>query len=277
MMKNIWKEFRKNRAFRLGVILLLFFISMAVLAPVITPYDPEALLGTPNQRPSAAHWLGTNDIGQDIFSELVYGSRISLKVGIVAALAVTTLGSTIGMVAGYYKGVVDKVFTVLTNVAMTIPSLPLTILLVGFLKTGMLGMVVAICITAWAGTARVVRAKVLQIRELPYIQIEKLMGVSDFKVLFKHIVPNIADIVMTRCALSVGGAMMTETSLSFLGLGSFTQKSWGNILHFAFYRNGVINNMWWWYLPPILCISGCMLGFVLVTHYGRSRSQLIKG
>lgn len=276
-MKNIWKEFRKNRAFRLGVILLLFFISMAVLAPVITPYDPEALLGTPNQRPSAAHWLGTNDIGQDIFSELVYGSRISLKVGIVAALAVTTLGSTIGMVAGYYKGVVDKVFTVLTNVAMTIPSLPLTILLVGFLKTGMLGMVVAICITAWAGTARVVRAKVLQIRELPYIQIEKLMGVSDFKVLFKHIVPNIADIVMTRCALSVGGAMMTETSLSFLGLGSFTQKSWGNILHFAFYRNGVINNMWWWYLPPILCISGCMLGFVLVTHYGRSRSQLIKG
>lgn len=250
---------------------------MAVLAPVLTPYDPEELQGIPNQRPSAQHWLGTNDIGQDIFSELVYGSRISLRIGIVAALAVTVLGSTIGMAAGYYKGAVDKVFTVLTNVAMTIPSLPLTILLVAFLKAGMLGMVVAICITSWAGTARVVRSKVLQIRELPYIQIEKLMGASDVKVLFKHVVPNITDMVLTRCALSVGGAMMTETSLSFLGLGSFTQKSWGNILHFAFYRNGVINNMWWWYLPPILCISGCMLGFVLVTHYGKTRSQLIKG
>lgn len=276
-MKSIWKEFCRNGAFRTGVLLLLFFALMALLAPVIAPYDPEELLGMPNQRPSAAHWLGTNDIGQDIFSELLYGSRISLRIGVAAALTVTVIGSTLGMVAGYYKGAADKAFTVLTNVAMTIPSLPLTILLVGFLKAGMLGMIAAICITSWAGTARVVRARVLQLRELPYIQTEKLMGVSSFKILFKHIVPNITDMVLTRCALSVGGAMMTETSLSFLGLGSFTQKSWGNILHFAFYRNGVINNMWWWYVPPILCISGCMLGFVLVTHYGKSRSQLIRG
>lgn len=275
-MKKILRELRQNKTCLVGVLILLFFGLMAVFAPVLAPYDPEELLGAPYLKPSAQHLLGTNDIGQDIFSELIYGARVSLSVGILSAAVVTVVGSVIGIVSGYYKGAVDKVFTVLTNLAMTIPSLPLTILLVGFLKTGMLGMVVAICITSWASTARVVRSKVLQIRELPYIKIEKMLGAPDILIMFKHILPNITDIVLTRCAMSVGGAMMTESSLSFLGLGSFTRKSWGNILHFAFFRSSVLNNQWWWYLPPILCISLCMLGFMLITYHGRTRSQLIQ-
>ena len=235
-MKKILRELRQNKTCLIGVLILLFFGLMAVFAPVLAPYDPEELLGAPYLKPSAQHLLGTNDIGQDIFSEVVYGARVSLAVGLISAAVVTAVGSVIGIVSGYYKGAVDKVFTVLTNLAMTIPSLPLTILLVGFLKTGMLGMVVAIC-----------------------IKIEKILGAPDILIMFKHILPNITDIVLTRCAMSVGGAMMTESSLSFLGLGSFTRKSWGNILHFAFFRSSILNNQWWWYLPPILCISLCML------------------
>ena len=233
-MKKILRELRQNKTCLIGVLILLFFGLMAVFAPVLAPYDPEELLGVPYLKPSAQHLLGTNDIGQDIFSEMVYGARVSLAVGLISSAVVTAVGSVIGIVSGYYKGAVDKVFTVLTNLAMTIPSLPLTILLVGFLKTGMLGMVVAICITSWASTARVVRSKVLQIRELPYIKIEKILGAPDILIMFKHILPNITDIVLTRCAMSVGGAMMTESSLSFLGLGiSVPNASWGSMLQGA--------------------------------------------
>lgn len=276
-MKRIGLLIRQNKLCAVGVLIIALFACMAVFAPLIARYDPEALVAPAYLKPSAEHWLGTNDVGQDIFAELVYGARVSLKVGIVAAAVVTFVGSTVGMVSGYYKGVVDKVISALTNVAMTIPGLPLTILLVAFLKAGLTGMIVAICITSWAGTARVTRSRVLQIRELPFIQAERMMGVPSIKILFKHILPNISDIILTRAAMSVGGAMMSESSLSFLGLGTFNAKSWGNILHYAFYRNGVLNNQWWWYLPPIICISACMLGFMMISYYGKSRSQLFIG
>ncbi len=258
-----------------GAGILLFFVAMAVFAPVLAPYDPHDIVNAPYMKPSAEHWLGTNDVGQDIFSEIIFGSRVSLQVGITAALAVTLLGSTIGIVSGYYKGWVDQVFTLLTNVAMTIPSLPLMILLVSFVNAGMAGVVLAICITSWAGTARVVRSRVLQLRELPFIQIEKALGLGDVTIMVRHIFPNIKDIIFTRCAMSVGSAMMMETSLSFLGLGSFASKSWGNVIHFAFFRNGVINHAWWWYLPPVICISLCMLGFLLLTYHNQENSSLM--
>lgn len=272
---SFFKGFLRDKTAMVGAVILLFFAIMAIFAPVLAPYDPHQIVNAPYLKPCAEHWLGTNDVGQDILSEIIYGSRVSLQVGITAALAVTLIGSAIGILSGYYKGWVDQLFTLLTNVAMTIPSLPLTILLVAFVKAGMGGVILAICITSWAGTARVVRSRVLQIRELPYIQIEKVLGVSNGAIMVRHIFPNIRDIVFTRCAMSVGSAMMIETSLSFLGLGSFASKSWGNVIHFAFFRNGVINNAWWWYLPPVICISLCMLGFMLLTYHNREQGSLV--
>ena len=274
-VKRFFKDLLHDKTTLAGIIILLFFAVMAIFAPWLAPYDPHDIVNAPYVKPCAEHWLGTNDVGQDILSEIIYGSRVSLQVGITAALAVTLIGSAIGILSGYYKGWVDQFFTLLTNVAMTIPSLPLTILLVAFVKAGTGGVILAICITSWAGTARVVRSRVLQIRELPYIQIEKVLGVGDAAIMIRHIFPNIRDIVWTRCAMSVGSAMMMETSLSFLGLGSFASKSWGNVIHFAFFRNGVINNAWWWYLPPVICISLCMLGFMLLTYHGQAQSNLI--
>ena len=269
--------FAKDKAALVGIMILLFFILMGLFAPILAPYDPHDLVDAPYLNPSAAHWLGTNDVGQDIFSEIIYGARVSMTVGITAALAVTVIGSVVGIVSGYFRGATDHVLTLLTNVAMTIPSFPLTILLVSYVDAGMGGMILAICITSWAGTARVVRSRVLQIRELPYIQIEQVLGAGRLHIMFRHILPNIWDLVLTRCAMSVGSAMLMETSLSFLGLGTFASKSWGNVLHFAFFRNGVINNAWWWYLPPIICISLCMLGFMLLTYHNREQGSLVAG
>jgi peptide/nickel transport system permease protein len=151
---------------------------------------------------------------------------------------------------------------------MCIPSLPLAIILAAYLNASIINLIIAISITAWTGTLRIVRSRVFQLRELPFIKIEQALGVRGWLILFKHILPNVLDIVLMRSALSVAGAMLTEAGLSFLGLGVYKQKSWGGILHYAFFRNGVVNGYWWWILPPIIMISLTVLGFVLVGYYG---------
>ncbi|MFQ7453911.1 MAG: ABC transporter permease [Flavonifractor plautii] len=207
--------------------------------------------------------LGTNDIGQDILSELIYGTRISLLIGVVSALAVTVVGTALGILSGYLGGWTDQIIMQVTNVAMALPSLPLTIILVAFLDASVWNIILAICITAWTSTARIIRSRVQQLKALPFIQIERTMGASGPYIMIRHILPNLGEIVFIRAVLSVGGAMLTEASLSFLGLGVIGQKSWGGILHYAFFRNGIINGSYWWYVPPILCISVSVLGFML--------------
>ena len=140
-------------------------------------------------------------------------------------------------------------------------SLPLTIILVAFLDASVWNIILAICITAWTSTARIIRSRVQQLKALPFIQIERTMGASGPYIMIRHILPNLGEIVFIRAVLSVGSAMLTEASLSFLGLGVIGQKSWGGILHYAFFRNGIINGSYWWYVPPILCISVSVLGF----------------
>lgn len=259
------KSLRINKV-NIGLFILLLFIFISIFAPVLSPYSPNKM-GTPYMSPSNEHLLGTNDIGQDILSELIYGSRISLLIGIISALVITTVGTIIGIIAGYYGGNIDRILMSITSLAMTIPMLPLTIILVAYLGANIWNIIIAICITAWPSTARIIRSRVMQIRELPYIKIEKTMGVSDIAIMFVHIVPNIIDIIFIRGITSVAGAMLTEASLSFLGLGVIGVKSWGGILHYAFFRNGIINGYYWWYMPPIICISLSVLGFMLLSYY----------
>lgn len=257
-----------NIQVRIGVIILLVFTILAVFAPIISPHDPYQL-GIPYKGPSTEHLLGTNDVGQDILSELIYGTRVSLLIGLISALIVTLIGTSLGMIAGYFGGLVDRVVMNITSVSMAIPSLPITIVLVAYLDASIWNLVLAICITAWTGTARIVRAKVLQIKEMPFIKIEKTIGLSHLYIMTRHVLPNIWQIVFVRVVMSVANSMLTEASLSFLGLGAIGKKSWGGILHYAFFRNGIINGYYWWYIPPILCISVCVLGFMLLGYYGQ--------
>ena len=257
-----------------GMLILVFFIAIAIFAPIISPYDPNAIT-SPYSKPGREHFLGTNDIGQDILSELVYGARISLFIGFFSAFVVTLVGSVLGIVSGYYKGITGRIIMGVTNIALVIPSLPLTIVLAAYMQASIWNIIIAICATSWAGTARIVRSRVLQIRELPFIKIEQALGVGNLKIMFIHILPNVFEVILIKGTLAVSSAMLTEAGLSFLGLSSSTAKSWGSILHYAFFRNGVLNNYWWWYMPPIICISLCVLGFMLLGYHGQIKNKVI--
>lgn len=265
------KKKKRNIPVLLGSIIIIFFVVVAIFAPVIAPYDPTVTTALTYAKPSAEHLLGTNDVGQDIFSELIYGTRISMSIGVFAAATVTIIGTLLALLSAWYGGIVDKAVTALTNLAMAVPGLALTTLLVCYLSPGMLSIIIAISITAWTGTTRVLRSRILALTEEPFVKIEKAIGQKDIVIMVKHLVPNLKDIILSRGAMAVSGAMMTEASLSFLGLGAFAEKSWGAVLHFAFFRNGVVRGLYWWYLPPIICTSLAVLGFMLVGYYGQQK------
>jgi peptide/nickel transport system permease protein len=250
-----------------GICLFSLFLFVAVFADLLMPYSMSEL-SAPYQKPSREYRLGTNDIGQDILSELILGTRTTLLTGVTAAVSVISIGTVVGLAGGYFGGAVDKALQALTAVVMTLPQLPFTIVLVTFMTPSMWNVVVAITVTAWAGTARLVRAKAMEIRQLPFILAEEMMGQNALVIMFKHILPNMKDIAMMRATLAVSSAMLTEAGLSFLGLGVYDQKSWGSILYYAFQKNGVVAGMAWWFVPPIICISLCIFAFVLIGYYG---------
>ena len=225
--------------------------------------------------------------------ELIHGSAAEIMLGTQATPErVAELEAELGLdrpfavrylewLAGFFTGDLGISYSysqpvwelIAPKVGITLCLSLLSFALIAYLKSGMFSLILAISITAWTGTARILRTRVKQICELPYIKIEKAMGVSAPVIMVRHILPNLKDILLTRMALSVSGAMTTESGLSFLGLGTYGQKSWGNILHFAFFRNSILRKQIWWYLPPIICISVAVMGFMLVGYYGRQRRE----
>lgn len=254
-------------AMAVGGCILLFFIFVAVFAGRLMPYRMDQLSAA-YAKPSSEHLLGTNDIGQDIFSELILGTRVTLFTGILAAFFIICIGTGIGLAAGYFGGWVDRLLSGFTSVFMAVPQLPFTIVLVTFVSPSIWNIVLAICLTSWTTTARIVRSKVAEVREQPFIQAEEALGQRAWVIMLRHILPNMKDMVLMRSTLAVSSAMLTEASLSFLGLGVYNQKSWGGILYYAFRKNGVVAGFYWWYVPPIFCISLCIFAFVLIGYYG---------
>lgn len=246
-----------------GLILLAFFLSLAVFALFIAPFDPWEP-GTPFLHPSWEHPLGTNDIGQDIFSELVYSARISLFVGFFAAFISVAIGTLVGLFSGYLRGATDEVLMGVTDIVLIIPALPLMIILAAHTSPSIWNIIIVIAALWWTSTARVVRSRVLQLREMPFVEAARGIGAGDGYIVFRHILPNTLQVILAKFILAVAGAMLTEASLSFLGLGDPLQKSWGMMLNYAFSRGGFINGYYWWYLPPGVCISLAVLGFVLI-------------
>lgn len=251
----------------IGCSILLFFALVAVFAPQLMPYKMTDLF-SPYRPPTSQHLLGTNDIGQDLLSELILGTRVTLTTGVVSALFIVLIGTAAGVAAGYLGGAVDRVLSAITSVFMAVPSLPFTIVLVTFLEPSMWNIVAALCLTGWTSTARVVRAKVKELKEQPFIKIEETLGQRKLYIMVRHILPNISELILMRSTLAISSAMLTEASISFMGLGVYNQKSWGGILYYAFRRNGVVANYYWWYIPPIVCISLCICAFILIGYYG---------
>lgn len=234
------------------------------LSPWLTPFDPWAPLGRPYAPPGWPHLLGTNDLGQDLLSEVLCGMRVSLLVGLAAAGLATAIGTGLGLVAGYFRGIVDEAIMGIADTLMLIPALPLIIVLVAYTGPGFSGLIAVIGLLWWTGTARAVRARVLQVRETPFVEAARALGCGHFRVLCRHVLPNVLSVVLARFITAVPEAILTEAGLSFLGLGNPAEKSLGLTLHYAFSRGGLVNGQWWWYTFPVLAIAFIVLSITLL-------------
>jgi|YelNatPaOPRAMG01_1025707.scaffolds.fasta_scaffold09730_7 ABC-type dipeptide/oligopeptide/nickel transport system permease subunit len=268
-LSEFWSVFRRDKAAVVGLGILAVIVFIAVFADYIAPYNPFARVGRPYEPPSSKHLLGTNDIGQDIFSELIYGTRASLLIGFIAAATATTLGTLIGVTAGYYGRAVDEVLMRITDIWLSIPSLLFSIFLAAIIiRTGRLPMyysvILAIALTSWPPVARLTRSATLSLKERPYIEATIALGASSRRIILKHILPNIAPIILVEIVVRTGNAMLTEATLSFLGLGDPTVKSWGTILNFAMVKNAPILGLWWWFLPPGLMIAVTVMSVMMI-------------
>lgn len=248
----------------LGIGLLTFLLVMALGAPVLAPYDPAKLTGKPFESPSAAHWLGTNDIGQDILSELIFGARVSLLIGVLSALIAIGIGTTVGLLAGFYRGAVDMLLMRLVDVMLIIPVFPLMVLLAAYLGQSLWNLIVVIGILGWARPARIIRAQTLSLVEHDYVIAARAIGARNARIVLRHVLPGVLSIALAQFVMAAGGAILTEAGLSFLGLGDPTQKSWGSMLYYAQARNAFLTGAWlWWVLPSGLMITLSVLGFAL--------------
>lgn len=260
-LKMFWSK--KKGVFGLAVIL--FFVGVAFSAHLIAPYNPYKVgVGPPYSPPSEKFWLGTNDLGQDIFSELVYGARISLFVGFVAGLSSTILATIIGVIAGYYEGGVSRVLTGLMDIFLVIPGIPLILLLAIYIGPGIWNIILVITLLSWSPAARVIRGQTIAVKNRLYIEAARAIGASDYRLLTKHILPSIFPITFANAILRVVDAILLEAAISFLGLGDPRQKSWGMMLYFAQQRMAFAMGAWWWVIPPGLCISLVAIGFSLL-------------
>jgi len=257
-------RWRRNPLGWLGIGLLTIILVMAVGANWLAPYDPARLTGKPFESPSPAHWLGTNDIGQDILSELIFGARVSLLIGVLSALIAIGIGTTVGLLAGFYRGALDALLMRLVDVMLIIPVFPLMVLLAAYLGQSLWNLVGVIGILGWARPARIIRAQVLSLTERDYVLAARAIGARNARIVWRHVLPGVLSLALAQFVLAASSGILTEAGLSFLGLGDPTQKSWGSMLYYAQARNAFLTGAWlWWVLPPGLMIAASVLGFAL--------------
>lgn len=248
-----------------GFGIILFFLFVAILAPVLAPFDPNRTVALPYERPSRQHLLGTDRLGRDIFSQLIYGSRLSLFIGVMTGLLMTAISTTVGFVAGYYGGLVDRILSTLVDVFLVIPGIPLMIVISAYLRVRSYWTVIlVIAITSWGSGARVMRSQVLSLKSREFVVAAKVIGEKNVRIVFSEILPNMFSLVASNFFNAVLYAIIGEASLSFLGLGDVSKISWGTMLYWAQSANALLNGMWAWVLAPGLSIVMLAAAFALL-------------
>ncbi|MBC7812631.1 MAG: ABC transporter permease [Burkholderiales bacterium] len=265
--------FQRDRLALAGLVIFIFFLIVAIFAPVIAPYDPQDVIEEggiwlSNEKPSFEFLLGTTNIGRDIFSQLVYGSRAALLVGFSAAVAVSIIGTIIGLLSGYYGGWIDTILMRLADVAFGIPFLPFIIVLTAFLDPSLWNIVFAMALLLWRDTSRVIRSQVLIIKEQAFISAARVSGASDMRIIFLYVAPSILPLSFLYGSLAIGWAILTEASVSFLGFGDPDAVSWGFMLQDAFLSQALSRGAYYWFIPPGICIMlTVMAGFFIGRGY----------
>jgi peptide/nickel transport system permease protein len=253
----------KNKMMLFGAIVVCMLTIIVLLAPIISPYDPAGIdIEKSLLAPSRAHIFGTDYLGRDMFSRIIYGGRISLSIGFIAVGIALIIGVTVGSIAGYYGGVTDSMLMRIVDIMLCFPSFFLILAVVAMLEPGILNIMIIIGITGWMGVARLIRAEILSLKEREFILASRALGASDFRIITRHLIPNAIAPVLVSAVLGVAGAVLLESSLSFLGLGvQPPTPSWGNILMDGKASLGVC---WWPMFFPGVFILITVLGYNLL-------------
>lgn len=254
-----------NNKARVGLVMLAAFVLVAILAPVLAPYDPHDSSFLPSDQPSAAHWLGTTQAGQDVLSQLIYGTQTSLIVGVVAGALATFIALLIGMTAGYMQGPVDDVLSFLINLGLVVPALPLMIAVAAYSPVrGVAIIVIIIGLTGWAWGARFKRAQVISLRTRDYISSAQFAGDGPFRIIFREIMPNMISLVVLSYIGAANGAIGAEAGLEFLGLGDPSTVSWGTMLYWANNGGAMLTGQWAWLAAPGLALALLTTSLILI-------------
>lgn len=258
-----WKRFKQNRLAAAGGVMVLLLFIVAALAPLISPFDPNEIdRNSILEPPGGAHILGTDDLGRDVFSRMVYGSWISLAVGFVAVGIATIIGIIFGALSGYYGGWTDRIIMRFVDIMLSIPTFFLILAVIAFIGPSIWNIMIIIGLTSWMGVARLVRAEFLSLKEREFVLAARAIGAGDMRIIFSHIMPNSLSPVFVSAVLGVAAAILIESALSFLGLGvQPPTPSWGNILTLG---KDNIEIAWWLSVLPGLAILFTVLSYNLV-------------
>jgi peptide/nickel transport system permease protein len=265
-VSRFWKAFRKSKMGMTGLIILIFFFLVAIFAPLLANkdgLDPTLVNGPQLAPPSLQYPLGTDDLGRSVLTLVIWGSRISLMVGLLATILTMVIGAGIGILSGYRAGWADAVLMRITDWFLVIPWIALAIVLASILGQSLGIIIFVIGITSWASTARIVRAQVLSVRERAYVERAKALGASDWHMITRHILPNVFPVIFANTILIVATAILSETTLSFLGLGDPLHISWGTIIEQAFDAGATSLGAWWWLVAPGVAIVLVVVAFTM--------------
>jgi|HubBroStandDraft_2_1064218.scaffolds.fasta_scaffold159846_2 peptide/nickel transport system permease protein len=266
-LRHFAREFARRPAAMAGLAILVAITVLALTAPLFIHASSLDVINAPGQPispPSARFPLGTDYAGRSILALLIWGTRPSLAIGVIATGLTMVLGSALGLLAGHYPGATSRVLMAFTDFFLAMPTLPLAIALAAVLGQGDTSITIAIAVTSWPGTARVVRAQTLAVEARPFIERARALGARDSQLVLRQVLPNVAPFILVQGTLTVASAILTETTLTFLGLGNPTDVSWGAIINQAFFQGAVSAGAWWYILPPGFAILIVVLGFTLI-------------
>lgn len=263
--RDLWRMITVNPKVMVGVIIILFFFLVAIFGPVVDRTDPNAYSSALLQPPSAVHWLGTTNSGQDVLAWVVDGTRVSILWGFGTGLAATIISVIIGLLAGTVGGFVDELLSLLTNIFLVMPGIVLAIVITsyGSLK-GPIAIAVALTITGWPWGARVLRSQTLSLRQRDFVEAARASGESLWRIVFFEILPNEISIVIAGFVGTTLYVILADAALEYLNIGSVTTISWGNMFYWAGNNDALLTGAWWWFVPPGLCVAFVGVGLALL-------------